>query len=577
MSSWTSWGSRCSWPERSLRALSVVVVGALLLATHAALAQVDSAAVAPASSGRPLVAVVMEIEGRVRARSSESGEWKPLKVNDQLRPGAEVQTGLRSTAALRLGVNATVLMDPGTTLVIPQLEEDAAALVTRLGVRRGRLDLRVDSTGLANDFQVITPSVTLAVSGTSLGVEVGGLTGSSVTGARLNLLRAIEVRWLSGQVFAFGDGTSSSLLADPALLALFEKLATMLLGDDPPDPEELERWLAQLRNAASMSPEIFNLDGIQRILNADSSAGILAAEFFAESAGLGLDALERIRDQSGVEAQRAGDAAVLAQAFAAQASQYANAAIALIPDIQKEIEFQTKIAESAAASASALKGLTISEALSAAAKKEETVDALANTIFWLDKDFKAAMFYANLASASAAMSAQFAANASVFSQASFAAAHDAAKAASAAQSAIDQFFVKVAGADQNAAGAAVQAQIASNAAATAQALNQLASQLGSAIGSASAASLLAQINSNTQNAINASSIAAVARDQALQAAQGARTMGEKMLFNHAAVFAAQAATDAASAAAAANQAALDALKAEGAAELAKSLVGDKGK
>ena len=137
------------------------------------------------------------------------------------------------------------------------------------------------------------------------------------------------------------------------------------------------------------------------------------------------------------------------------------------------------------------------------------------------------------------------------------------------------YFNKVAGAEACASQAAAQATIASNAAAAAKSLNALSQQLGAAAQDGNFSPILAQINVNTNVAISASIAAAQARDQALQAASTARTMGEMTLFNSAAVYASQAAADAASAAAASNQALQDAMIAQEAAELAQKLARSK--
>jgi hypothetical protein len=86
---------------------------------------------------------------------------------------------------LRIGKNATILVDAGTTFQLPNMVQDGQTLRTLASVKSGRVDFKVDHVGFTNDFQVVTPQTTLAVRGTGLfvgyspskGVEIGGHLG----------------------------------------------------------------------------------------------------------------------------------------------------------------------------------------------------------------------------------------------------------------------------------------------------------------------------------------------------------------------------------------------------------------
>ncbi len=160
----------------------------------ATVTQVASADAAPSASATQLQARIIDVSGKARWRSSPDGEWKDAAVNDDLSPGAEVRTGMRSRVTLRFR-NATVLVDSSTNFSVPTIEQEGDVLRTIAAVRSGRADFKVDKVGLQNDFKVVTPSTTLAVRGTSFSTVTGPLKGVEIVGARENAIRAIEVRY----------------------------------------------------------------------------------------------------------------------------------------------------------------------------------------------------------------------------------------------------------------------------------------------------------------------------------------------------------------------------------------------
>jgi hypothetical protein len=129
--------------------------------------------------------------------------------------------------ALRVGKNATVLVDRATRLSLPVILQDGQTLRTRAAVRRGRADFKVDSKveliGLVNDFEVLTPTTTLAVRGTGFAVRWGALEGAEMEALSAEVL-AIEVHYLLTQMrylLATGSVTRETL-PNPVLVALFE-------------------------------------------------------------------------------------------------------------------------------------------------------------------------------------------------------------------------------------------------------------------------------------------------------------------------------------------------------------------
>ncbi|MHC4766599.1 MAG: FecR domain-containing protein [Planctomycetota bacterium] len=182
-----------------------------------------------APAPQKLRALVIEVKGRAQWRPSEKGAWKDAKVNDLLEAGADIRTGLRSSVALRVGRNATVLVDRATRLSLPVILQDGETLRTRAAVRRGRADFKVDLIGLANDFEVLTPTTTLAVRGTGFAVRWGALRGAELEALSADVL-AVEVRYLLTQMrYLLATGSvSREMHPNPVIAALFQTFQTPL-------------------------------------------------------------------------------------------------------------------------------------------------------------------------------------------------------------------------------------------------------------------------------------------------------------------------------------------------------------
>lgn len=208
-----------------LAAVSSGAVWSVALAQDAAVVPaqaVTNAVVDPAASevpaGDPLRAVFIDVAGKVQWRANETSPWQDAKVNDVVAAGVEVRTGLRSHAAMRVGRNATALIDAGTLFQLPTIVQDGDTLRTAAAVKHGRADFKVDKVGLSNDFKVVTPSTTLAVRGTEFAVATGPLKQVEVVGARRNAINAIELKYSLNNttVQMSRDAASSSNLQNPA-------------------------------------------------------------------------------------------------------------------------------------------------------------------------------------------------------------------------------------------------------------------------------------------------------------------------------------------------------------------------
>ena len=233
----------------------------------------DADPVESKSTDAPLQAIFMEVQGKVRWRAGEQSPWKEAAVNDLVDAGAEIRTGLKSRATLRVGKNATVLVDAGTSFQLPQIVQDGETLRTLATVKTGRVDFKVDKVGFSNDFKVITPQTTLSVRGTGFGVNSGPLNGVEVTGARTNTINAIEIRYVASNLayFMSGESKTSSGQKDPVQNAWISTVGPppvvgTLVGNDqleqaasqgqsgnsPTNPQAVQQQAAAETNAESL-------------------------------------------------------------------------------------------------------------------------------------------------------------------------------------------------------------------------------------------------------------------------------------------------------------------------------------
>ena len=254
--------------HRLILSLTLLVAPPLAGADDAVTATQQGAA--DPSAIRALQAIVMDVRGKARWRPSADAEWRDAKVNDIVEPGTEVKTGLRSRLTMRVGRNATVLVDSGTTFEMPEVIEENGQLRTTAAVRSGRVDFKVDKLdGFANDFKVITPQTTLAVRGTGFSLATGPLQGFEVTGARTNMVNAIELNYVAQNLnyFVSGDGKSSSERQDPVQNAwvstvgpppivgalvnnqqLVQQVAQGTAGNAPTNPQQFQQIAAAEAN-----------------------------------------------------------------------------------------------------------------------------------------------------------------------------------------------------------------------------------------------------------------------------------------------------------------------------------------
>jgi len=236
---------------------------------------------------RILEAVIMEVRGRCQWRIDDKSSWKKATIDDRLKPGAMIRTGLKSHLALRCGPNATILVDSNSRVHVPNLAQNGQTLSTIVQVNRGRADFKVDQVGLTNDFSVVTPSGALSVRGTGMGVAYDGFEGTSVHGARYNSINAIEMRYYGSKKIwnVSGAGSSSNRAKNPT-----HKAVGKTVGRKP-----LNKSKAMDSKGSRPKPD----NGMQQ-----TTRLVLAAERGTRERGRLEDLSEEIRIQRELEEQQ---------------------------------------------------------------------------------------------------------------------------------------------------------------------------------------------------------------------------------------------------------------------------------
>ena len=237
-----------------------------------------------------LQAIFIDIQGKVRWRMAGVSAWTEAKVNDLLSPGVEIRTGLKSRAGLRIGKNATILVDAGTTFQLPNLVQDGQTLRTLASVKSGRVDFKVDHVGFTNDFQVVTPQTTLAVRGTGLYVDYSPSKGVQIGGVDSNTFRAVEVKYITANLTYFLSGQGQTATEqdkqDPVRNAWVNTIGPTPIVGTLVSQSDLDQLLEQ--GFAGVDPST-NFQQIQQTQAAESSETAIDTALLLAYESEGLD------------------------------------------------------------------------------------------------------------------------------------------------------------------------------------------------------------------------------------------------------------------------------------------------
>lgn len=207
------------------------------------LAEQAAAAIAelPEGESKELTTTVMGSTGKCQWRAKGKKIWTNAKRDQQLKPGTQIRTGRKSKLVLRLGLNATLLIDSLARVTIPVVTQHGKVLTTTVQVDRGRADVKVGHVGLTNDFSVLTPSGALAVKGTDFAVSHSALKGTQIVSARTNAIRAIEVSYYGSKVknYLSASSVSTQETPNPTIAAAFASSgATPLTASEAVDKQD---------------------------------------------------------------------------------------------------------------------------------------------------------------------------------------------------------------------------------------------------------------------------------------------------------------------------------------------------
>lgn len=187
-----------------LIAICSMSIMALLVGPRFALAQT-----APSEPGKsptpppvekaPLPATVIEAEGSVDwavagvSATAKEG-WTSVKLNDELKPGTQVRTGLRSHVNLKFGETTVVSLRSATYASLDQLFRSADVESVRIGLAYGTVRGGSSEGTIRSDVIVDSPVATLAKRGTEgWQLEVEAATGKfRVSLSDYGLVEAIQ-------------------------------------------------------------------------------------------------------------------------------------------------------------------------------------------------------------------------------------------------------------------------------------------------------------------------------------------------------------------------------------------------
>jgi hypothetical protein len=202
-------------------------------------------AAAPASNGvgdaAPIEVpiFVREVVGNVRAILEPGGALVKVETGMLLKPGAEVLTGIRSLVRVQVGAGQIFTIDRQSRVRLSEVINRSGTETTRIDIPYGRLTFDVTSTQFANDVKIQAPDATLAVKGTSGGIEVIAGQPTVAFGGEFNTGR-FEVEYDTGVLAAVtGSESTSSDNPSPASKELAGTTAESSIASST-DPDEAQ-------------------------------------------------------------------------------------------------------------------------------------------------------------------------------------------------------------------------------------------------------------------------------------------------------------------------------------------------
>ena len=146
----------------------------LLAAVQIALAQPTVPASAPSPASQPdaigLRVVIVEVHGLVQIRANAHSPWQMAINGMGAGEGAELRTGPHSSVTCAIPPDQTFTLDRLGVVKVAEAMQQGNKASTRLVMPYGRTTYQLQSSGPEYDSEILTPSSTLAVRGTTVSV-----------------------------------------------------------------------------------------------------------------------------------------------------------------------------------------------------------------------------------------------------------------------------------------------------------------------------------------------------------------------------------------------------------------------
>ncbi|MBI1370192.1 MAG: hypothetical protein GC162_16260 [Planctomycetes bacterium] len=178
----------------------------------------------PAAGGLPdaavqeLKATVTAVKGFVQVREGADNPWAFVKEGQVFGVGAEFRTGPRSAVVLAIPPDQTITLDRLGTITLLQAIKSNGKILTDLGLRYGRTQLRLETGGVEHESVIHSPAASLAIRGSDVVYQHDGFTSFAYGEGHLEYINRLQ-----RQAVAFGgngvNGRVSPGRPNPAFAA----------------------------------------------------------------------------------------------------------------------------------------------------------------------------------------------------------------------------------------------------------------------------------------------------------------------------------------------------------------------
>src|SRR5215831_1698642 len=111
------------------RVRTMVVSSARLIVCAAVMINLLSPSLSSAATCEPPIAKAMAVEGKVDVRTTDSTQWRPVKLNDTFCPGDTIRVQERSRADIALTNQPMLRLDQNTTMTLGGIKKEGGSLI----------------------------------------------------------------------------------------------------------------------------------------------------------------------------------------------------------------------------------------------------------------------------------------------------------------------------------------------------------------------------------------------------------------------------------------------------------------